>query len=328
MIMMRRGSGRAPPPYILVGLVLVIAILGFNYWTLSTQHADLQQEVEKLQSEVKISAMKQEQSEKKNSALQETVHEMDELSNRLNKKIQSDDDALRSSDQENQKLKYEITSLKNKAAKMQEQINSLNQEAEDRELDLSKAKETNSHLASERDDAIDAIAEKDAMINALKRQLEQAQDELAALRREKLAVAKPKVVPGLMNIQGIENKEPFLGPGQLDYISRGAVNTHDKGMQGINFHREIPILPRVNPNAARKKPRFSVADIAREVVAGPQLHPEPQMHPGPHILPGPAYNPAGNGMEGAGVLAAPQPIEQEVVPVNNAGHQLMPPAGN
>ncbi|XP_066976130.1 protein GOLM2-like isoform X11 [Macrobrachium rosenbergii] len=170
--MIRRGTGRTPP-YILVGLVLVIVILGFNYWTLSSQNADLSQELEKLQSEIKISAMKQEQSEKKNSALQETVHEMDGLSNRLKKEIQDDKDALKASSIEVQKLKYEITTLKNKVAKMQEQISSLNQQAEDCEVDLSKAKETNTHLTQERDDAVEAIAEKDSMINSLKRQLEQ-----------------------------------------------------------------------------------------------------------------------------------------------------------
>ncbi|XP_068229927.1 myosin heavy chain, embryonic smooth muscle isoform-like isoform X5 [Palaemon carinicauda] len=170
--MIRRGTGRTPP-YILVGLLLIIVILGFNYWTLSSQNADLSQELEKLQSEIKISAMKQEQSEKKNSALQETVHEMDGLSNRLKKEIQDDKDALKASNIEVQKLRYEITTLKNKAAKMQEQISSLIQQAEDCEVDLSKAKETNGHLTQERDDAVEAIAEKDSMINSLKRQLEQ-----------------------------------------------------------------------------------------------------------------------------------------------------------
>ncbi|XP_066976131.1 protein GOLM2-like isoform X12 [Macrobrachium rosenbergii] len=402
--MIRRGTGRTPP-YILVGLVLVIVILGFNYWTLSSQNADLSQELEKLQSEIKISAMKQEQSEKKNSALQETVHEMDGLSNRLKKEIQDDKDALKASSIEVQKLKYEITTLKNKVAKMQEQISSLNQQAEDCEVDLSKAKETNTHLTQERDDAVEAIAEKDSMINSLKRQLEQeknkssmmqfsvddlqkklsqtfsdlaesqdkvsqleatlhgleidkqkekarsdtldisvkdltlklseanteltkcqeslktsalenaaelekAQDEAAAARREKMAIAKPKIEPGMMNIPGIEHKEPYVGPGQLGYISRGAVHTRDLGIQGIEFHRELPILPRDPPNVPRKKPRFSVADIAREVAA-----------PQNNIINGENVN--------GGVLAPPQSIGQVNPPLdnnnNNADQQLAAP---
>lgn len=51
--MIRRGGGRAPP-VILIGLLVMLVILGFNYWLLSSQNADLHQELEKLQSEVKI----------------------------------------------------------------------------------------------------------------------------------------------------------------------------------------------------------------------------------------------------------------------------------
>lgn len=52
--------------------------------------------------------------------------------------------------------------------------------------------------------------------------------------------------------------EPYLGPGQLGYVPRSAVRTVDKGLQGITFHRDLPILPRDPPDAPRAKPRFSV----------------------------------------------------------------------
>lgn len=52
--------------------------------------------------------------------------------------------------------------------------------------------------------------------------------------------------------------EPYLGPGQLGYVPRGAVRTVDKGLQGITFHRDLPILPRDPADAPRAKPRFSV----------------------------------------------------------------------
>ncbi|XP_042878876.1 uncharacterized protein LOC122257585 isoform X2 [Penaeus japonicus] len=424
--MLRRGTGRTPP-FILVGLVLVVLILAFNYWTLSSQNADLQQEIEKIQAEVKISAVKQEQSEKKNAALGETVHEMEELSGKLKQKLKEEDDALSKADKANREKNYEITSLKNQVAKFEEQILSLTQQVEEREVELSKAKEANTHLASERDDAVEAIAEKDTLINTLKRQLEQvtvkrshltlslatcnselvglkkeceesqraaddladiivqtkrdvqlefesklsqakeqlaeeksrsstlqysvddlqkkltqtygdltecedkvaeietslkaqvakevkeksrsailensvsdlnskltqtlaelteceesvvklktvaeaheaelskAQNEVAAVRREKMAVAKPEMVPGGMNLPGIQHKDPYLGPGQLGYVQRGVVQTRDKGLDGITFHRGLPILPRDSPNTPRKQPRFSVADIAKEM---------------------------------------------------------------
>ncbi|XP_071534365.1 uncharacterized protein [Panulirus ornatus] len=285
-MMIRRGSGRTPP-FSLVGLLLILLILGFKCWTLSSQNADLQQDIEKFQAEIKISAMKQEQSENKNAALQQTVHDMDSISEKLKKKLLDEEEILKTKDQDNQKKAYEITSLKNKVTKMQEQINTLNQQLDDREVDLTKAKETNTHLATERDDALEAISEKDALINTLKRQLEQeksrssslqysvddlkkkitqtfndvtehqdkiseletlvkilkteakkAQDEVAAVRREHLAVAKPNIVPGAMNLPNIEKKASQVG---ANLVQGNGVADHLVAPQHID---------QVNPNDA------------------------------------------------------------------------------
>ncbi|XP_047498405.1 uncharacterized protein LOC125045257 isoform X2 [Penaeus chinensis] len=481
--MLRRGTGRTPP-FILVGLVVIGLILAFNCWTLSSQNSDLQQEIEKIQAEVKISAVKQEQSEKKNAALGETIHEMEELSGKLKQKLKDEDDALSKSDKNNREKSYEITSLKNQVAKFEEQILSLTQQVEEREVELSKAKETNTHLASERDDAVEAIAEKDTLINTLKRQLEQvtvkrshltlslatcnselvtlkkeceesqraadeladiivqakrdvqleydsklsqakeqlveekgrssslqysvddlqkkltqsfgdltecqdkvaeiesslkaqeakevkeksrsailensvsdlnskltqtlaeltecedsvvklknlaeaheaelskAQKEVAAVRKEKMAVAKPEMVPGAMNLPGIQHKDPYLGPGQLGYVQRGVVQTRDKGLDGITFHRGLPILPRDSPNSPRKQPRFSVADIAKEMKiaenepdAGVLANPQAIV---PHHL-------ADN--HGIGQAAGPDVMERPAPPVANNNLPIQPPEG-
>lgn len=69
-----------------------------------------------------FSAVKQEQSEKKNAALGETVHEMEELSGKLKQKLKEEDDALSKADKANREKSYEITSLKNQVAKFEEQI--------------------------------------------------------------------------------------------------------------------------------------------------------------------------------------------------------------
>ncbi|KAG7168196.1 putative protein CASC4-like, partial [Homarus americanus] len=310
-----------------------------------------------------FSAMKQEQSDNKNAALQETVHEMDGLSAKLKKKLEEGENFLKNKEQDNSKKTYEITDLKNKLIKMQERIETLAQQIEDRDADLVKAKDTHLRLVTERDDAVEAIAEKDTLINTLKRQLEQeksrngilktnvdsanvkiantvaeltecqdnvsklkasavaheadhtkAKDEAAAVQREKMAVAQPNIVPGPMNLPNIENREPYYGPGQLGYVRRGAVNTRDKGMQGITFHREIPIVPRDPPNAPRKKPRFSVADMPKEPAAAQNA-------------------PVANAIQDSGVrdtLIAPQPVNS-VLPVDRNPQpveQLNPNEGN
>ncbi|XP_050738708.1 transcription initiation factor TFIID subunit 3-like isoform X2 [Eriocheir sinensis] len=347
--MIRRGGGRAPP-VILILLLVLLAILGFNYWLLSSQHADLQQELEKMQAEVKISAVKQDQSEKKNAALQETVHEMDAIADKLKKRLQEDEESIKNRDQDGQKKDYEITSLRNKIVTLQEQINTVKQQVEEQEVELAKAKETSSHLGGERDAALEAVADKDTLINTLKMQLEQekrvigtlqyaiadlknkvtqtfgdlsecqdkimelenkvkaeqeqnekqnqehqeaqqkqaqnhAQEldqvkkELAVHQREQRANAQPQLVPGPMNLPGIENKEPYLGPGQLGYVPRSAVRTVDKGLQGITFHRDLPILPRDPPDAPRAKPRFSVVAAPQNPLGGLGVVPKPPEPP-------------------------------------------------
>ncbi|XP_050738716.1 titin-like isoform X9 [Eriocheir sinensis] len=276
--MIRRGGGRAPP-VILILLLVLLAILGFNYWLLSSQHADLQQELEKMQAEVKISAVKQDQSEKKNAALQETVHEMDAIADKLKKRLQEDEESIKNRDQDGQKKDYEITSLRNKIVTLQEQINTVKQQVEEQEVELAKAKETSSHLGGERDAALEAVADKDTLINTLKMQLEQVKKELAVHQREQRANAQPQLVPGPMNLPGIENKEPYLGPGQLGYVPRSAVRTVDKGLQGITFHRDLPILPRDPPDAPRAKPRFSVVAAPQNPLGGLGVVPKPPEPP-------------------------------------------------
>ncbi|KAK8405504.1 hypothetical protein O3P69_001814 [Scylla paramamosain] len=366
--MIRRGGGRAPP-VILIGLLVVLVILGFNYWLLSSQNADLQQELEKLQAEVKISAVKQDQSEKKNAALQETVHEMDEIADKLKKRVQEEEDAIKTRDQDGQKKDYEITSLKNKIVVLQEQINTVKQQVEEQEVELAKARETNTRLVTERDAAVEAVGEKDTQINALKIQLEQektvkgtlqysisdlkkkvtqtfgdlsecqdkvaelegknkgheeqnqkVQEELAAHQREQAAVVVPEAVPGAMNIPGIDKKEAYFGPGQLGYVPRAAVRTLDKGLQGINFHRGLPILPRDPPGAPRPKPRFSVGAGGQNAPPGGQgVVPQPpaaEVKAAPVAeLQKPLIQPAGPGV-----------VERPAAPVDANNQALAPPA--
>ncbi|MPC78425.1 hypothetical protein E2C01_072911 [Portunus trituberculatus] len=65
------------------------------------------------------------------------------------------------------------------------------------------------------------------------------------------------LVVGVVELHEKED-EAYFGPGQLGYVPRAAVRTLDKGLQGITFHRGLPILPRDPPGAPRPKPRFSV----------------------------------------------------------------------
>lgn len=298
-----------------------------------------------MQAEVKISAVKQDQSEKKNAALQETVHEMDAIADKLKKRLQEDEESIKNRDQDGQKKDYEITSLRNKIVTLQEQINTVKQQVEEQEVELAKAKETSSHLGGERDAALEAVADKDTLINTLKMQLEQekrvigtlqyaiadlknkvtqtfgdlsecqdkimelenkvkaeqeqnekqnqehqeaqqkqaqnhAQEldqvkkELAVHQREQRANAQPQLVPGPMNLPGIENKAPQNPPGGLGVVPKPPEPP-------VNAAPEEPKNPQVQPPgpAVMERPAAPVAEghhpLVQPVDAPDQPH-EPQ----------------------------------------------------
>lgn len=55
-------------------------------------------------------------------ALQETVHEMENISGKLKKKLQEEEDQMKTKEQDNQKKAYEISSLKTQIVRLQEQV--------------------------------------------------------------------------------------------------------------------------------------------------------------------------------------------------------------
>lgn len=55
-------------------------------------------------------------------ALQETVHEMENISGKLKKKLQEGEDQMKTKEQDNQKKAYEISSLKTQIVRLQEQV--------------------------------------------------------------------------------------------------------------------------------------------------------------------------------------------------------------
>ncbi|XP_063610274.1 uncharacterized protein LOC134784205 [Penaeus indicus] len=153
----------------------------------------------------------------------------------------------------------------------------------------------------------DSVVKLKNLAEAHEAELSKAQKEVAAVRKEKMAVAKPEVVPGAMNLPGIQLKDPYLGPGQLGYVQRGVVQTRDKGLDGITFHRGLPILPRDSPNSPRKQPRFSVADIAKEMKIA-ENEPDAGVLANPQaIVPHHVADNHGNGQAAAGgILGLPE----------------------
>ncbi|XP_041031072.1 protein GOLM2 isoform X1 [Carcharodon carcharias] len=129
----RRG-GRLPS-LLLVGLLLLMAVLGFNYWVLSTRHNKLQLEVAELQVQVKKTDTAKSRLEKRNSELMGQVdthrrqldEKEDECSN-LGNQLQNKENLMKKCFEEKVKFQNNLTDQLSLIHRLQEQLTELRQE--------------------------------------------------------------------------------------------------------------------------------------------------------------------------------------------------------
>jgi uncharacterized protein HemX len=73
-MMMRPHSNRSPP-FLVIGLLVVIFILGFNYWNLSSRNSNFMNQLSDLQEKYRLVALRKISAEKRNDVLMERIRE-------------------------------------------------------------------------------------------------------------------------------------------------------------------------------------------------------------------------------------------------------------
>ncbi|XP_078097305.1 protein GOLM2 isoform X2 [Mustelus asterias] len=129
----RRG-GRLPS-LLLVGLLLLMAVLAFNYWVLSSRHTRMQLEVAELQVQVKKTDTAKSRLEKRNSELMGQVdthrrqldEKEDECSN-LGNQLQNKENLMKKCFEEKVKFQNNVTDQLSLIHRLQEQLTELRQE--------------------------------------------------------------------------------------------------------------------------------------------------------------------------------------------------------
>ncbi|KAG2470335.1 protein GOLM2 isoform X1 [Polypterus senegalus] len=147
----RRG-GRLPN-ILLVALLVVMAIVLFNYWTVSGRQARLQDELAEAQAQVQRGETARGRLEKRNSELmtQVEVHRK-ELEQRDNDKANLGDQLRGQEDQARQclekktKLQNELSDQQSKVQRLQEQVSELQQELIKQEEQLHEYKKNSTFL--------------------------------------------------------------------------------------------------------------------------------------------------------------------------------------
>ncbi|XP_054858522.1 protein GOLM2 isoform X2 [Eublepharis macularius] len=147
----RRG-GRLPS-FLFVALLLVIAILVFNYWSTSSRQAVLQEEVAELQGQAKRSDVARGRLEKRNSELllqmesqKKQLEQKEADYSQLSSQLQTKDGQIRKCEESKVKLQNNISYQMADIHRLKEQLAELRQEFIRQEDQLHEYKSNNTQL--------------------------------------------------------------------------------------------------------------------------------------------------------------------------------------
>ncbi|CAG5856815.1 unnamed protein product [Menidia menidia] len=147
----RRG-GRIPS-FILIFLTVVIAILSFNYWTVSGRHGRLLDELAEVQSQVKRTDAARSRLEKRNSELmvqvdahRKQIDQKDGDYSILEGKLQAREALVKKCTDEKVKLQGDVTAQMTEIQRLKEQLKDLKQEFMKQEEQLREVKKNSTTL--------------------------------------------------------------------------------------------------------------------------------------------------------------------------------------
>ncbi|KAK1891390.1 Protein CASC4 [Dissostichus eleginoides] len=147
----RRG-GRLPS-FILIFLMVIIAILSFNYWTVSNKHGHLLDELLEVQTQVKRTDAARSRLEKRNSELMVQVEthrkQIDQKEvdySVLEGKLQARETLIKKCTDEKIKVQSDVTAQMTELQRQKEQLNELKQEFMKQEEQLREVKKNSTTL--------------------------------------------------------------------------------------------------------------------------------------------------------------------------------------
>ncbi|XP_041799528.1 protein GOLM2 isoform X4 [Chelmon rostratus] len=147
----RRG-GRLPS-FILIFLMVIIAILSFNYWTVSNRHGRLLDELAEVQTQVKRTDAARNRLEKRNSELmvqvdthRKQIDQKDGDYSVLEGKLQAREALIKKCTDDKMKLQSDVTAQMTEIQRLKEQLKELKQEIMKQEEQLREVKKNSTTL--------------------------------------------------------------------------------------------------------------------------------------------------------------------------------------
>jgi len=253
---MRGGPRMMCSPYLTGSLALMLVLVTFNYWSVSTNNFDLVKEVKLMQTQLKTGSGTIQERERETAGLKEelkTVRQALEKCRGEKATLESVKESLKICNTEKQTCESDKVSELEQARKEAKKVkdNMLNESAQLKEekeaLEIQRRK-----LEEELKEANNSIAD--------------LRGEVSSLRAEQL---KPKsAARPALRLTGGEGVGEH-GRGQLPDVDPKAVSVVQKETRGMVFHLDpsgrnyLPILPRGNPKAPRPPPLHSVMELGQ-----------------------------------------------------------------
>uniref|UniRef100_A0A8C1QLU6 Protein GOLM2 n=1 Tax=Cyprinus carpio TaxID=7962 RepID=A0A8C1QLU6_CYPCA len=147
----RRG-GRLPS-FILLVLLVIIVILSFNYWSVSTKHGRLLDELAEIQTQVKRTDAARSRLEKRNSELmmqvdthRKQIDQKDGDYSVLESKLQARDALVKACTDEKNKMQNDVSAQMSEIHRLKEQVKELRQEVIRQEDQLREVRKNSTNM--------------------------------------------------------------------------------------------------------------------------------------------------------------------------------------
>lgn len=206
-------------PYLTGSLAVMLVLITFNYWSVSSQNSDLMKEVQHMTKQIKISS-------ERISALERSLRTCEDTGKKYQDEIGVRRDEMLRSEKEVKKLKDEKKATEDKLEENNVKVAETGQE-------ISRLREENQVLDGDKDRLQDDLEASQAKVTQLEgkgsEELATCLSELASERSDRLLVPPggAKVAP-----LHLPPRDPNLGPGHLPDVRPEAVSVVRKETRG------------------------------------------------------------------------------------------------
>ncbi|XP_068131082.1 protein GOLM2 isoform X2 [Hyperolius riggenbachi] len=277
-----RRTGRLPP-FVLVALLVVIALLAFNYWSVSSRQAALQDDLAALQEQVQRTEVARSRLEKRHSDLMvQAENSRRQLEQRLGEyqnvgeRLQARDLEAQRCEVDREKLLTNVSQQMAEISRLKEQLNELHQEFLRQEDQLHEYKNNNTLLQKAMKEESQQCAKQLAdqkleYEESIKLQLVNKDKEELSINQMADAQPENKVLLAATATKDIHEEDPS----NRVHYDRDApkAGAGDAGMPEIEDSE--PDKPNVSPTADKKKVNVGAATHEMtEIEKQPSLQPD------------------------------------------------------